>query len=81
MVYTPEGFTYNSTIYPRTSSPLKKPSDIKSLCMFTNVLDVNKKTAYRRFGGAKYKRKALKFGNTPWALKKIEKGTQKSVKR
>ena len=45
--------------------------------MFTNVLDVNKKTAYRQVGAAKSKRKAIKYENTPWALKKSEKGTQK----
>ena len=49
--------------------------------MFTNVLDVNKKTAYRRVGDAKYKRKEIECGNTPWALKKSEKGNKKSVKR
>ena len=42
MVYTPEGFTYNSPIYPRTSTPVKKPSARKSLCMFINVLEVKK---------------------------------------
>ena len=48
--------------------------------MFTNVLDVNKKTSYRRFGASKSKRKAIKYGNIPWALKKSEKGTQKPVR-
>ena len=43
MVYTSEGFTDNSPISPMTSSPVKKPSDQKSLCMFTNILDVKKK--------------------------------------
>ena len=42
MVSNTEGFTDNITIYPRTSSPVKKPSAQKSLCMFTNVLDVKK---------------------------------------
>ena len=42
MVSTPEGFTDNSSIYPRTSTPVKKLSAQKSLCMFTNVLDVKK---------------------------------------
>ena len=37
MVSTPEGFTNNSPISPMTSSPVKKPSAQKSLCMFTNV--------------------------------------------
>ena len=38
--------------------------------MFSNVLNVNKKTAYRQFGAAKYKHKAIKYVNTPWELKK-----------
>ena len=42
--------------------------------MFTNVLDVNKKTAYCRFGAAKYKHKEIKYGNAPWALKQKRKG-------
>ena len=41
--------------------------------MFTNILDAKKRTAYRRVGATKYKRKAIKFGNKPWALKKSEK--------
>ena len=42
--------------------------------MFTNVLEVKNKTAYRRVGATKYKRKAIKFGNKPWALKQKRKG-------
>ena len=42
MVSTTKGFTYNSPISPMTSSPVKKPSARKSLCMLTNVLDVKK---------------------------------------
>ena len=38
MVSTPEGFTNNSRISPMKSSPVKKRSAQKSLCMFTNVL-------------------------------------------
>ena len=64
MVSTPEGFTDNSPISPRTSSPVKKSSARKSLCMFTNVLDV-KKTAFHQVGADKSKPKANKFGNTP----------------
>ena len=45
MVFTPEGFTNNGPIYPRPSTPVKKPSAQKLLCVFTNVLEV-KKTAY-----------------------------------
>ena len=43
MVSTPEGFSNNSPISPRTSSLVKKPSARKSLFLFTNVLDVEKK--------------------------------------
>ena len=73
MVYTPEGFTNNGPISPMTSTPVKKPGAQKSLCIFTKTFDV-KKTAYRLVGADKYKRKAIKFGNTPWALKKKRKG-------
>ena len=44
MVYTPEGVADNSTNAPMTSTPVKKPSTSKSLCLFTNILDVKPKT-------------------------------------
>ena len=44
MVSTPEVFTEDSSISPMISTPVKKPSAQKSLCLFTNILDV-KKTA------------------------------------
>ena len=69
MVPTPEMLTDKGPIYTITSTAVKKPSDLKSLCMFTNVLEVQE-TAYRRVGATKSKRKAIKFVNTPWALKK-----------
>ena len=43
MASTPEGFTDNSPISPMKTTPFKKPSAQKSLCMFTNILYVNKK--------------------------------------
>ena len=64
MVYNTEGFTKSIPISPTTSTPVKKPSAQKSLRMFTNLLDV-KKIAYCQVGAAQYKRKAIKFGNTP----------------
>ena len=64
MVYNPEGFTDDSPIYFMTSTPVKKPRAQKSLCLLINILDV-KKTATRQVGAAKYKRKAIKFGNIP----------------
>ena len=63
MVSTPEGFTYNSPIYPMTSIPVNKPSSQKSLCVFTNILEVKKKNICRQVGAAKSKRKAVKFGS------------------
>ena len=68
MVSTTKGFTDNSLIYPMKPTKVKKPSAQKSLCMFTNILDVNKKTAYRQVGAAKYKLKSIKSVNTTWAL-------------
>ena len=53
MVSTPEGFTNNSPISPMTPTQVKKPSASKSLCLFTNILDVKKKTAICRVGAAK----------------------------
>ena len=44
--------------------------------MFTNILEV-KKNAYRQFGATKYKLKAIKFGNKPWALKQKQKWNSK----
>ena len=47
MFYTPEGFTNNSPIFPMISTPVKKPSARKPLCLFTNILDVkNKNSTY-----------------------------------
>ena len=60
MVYTPEVFTNNSPISLMTSAPVKKPSVRKSLCMFTNILEVKSKTATQRVGAAKSKCKAIK---------------------
>ena len=76
MVYTHEGFTDNSPISPRTSTPVNKPSTLKSPCMFTNVLQVEK-TVHRQVGAAKSKRKSIKFGNTSWPLKQKRKGYSK----
>ena len=77
MIYNPEGFTYDSPISPMKSTPLKKPSARKSLCLFNNLLVVKKKTATRRVGAARSKRKEIKYGTTPWALKQNRKGNSK----
>ena len=59
-----------------TSTLINKPSAQKSLCLFTNILDV-KKTACRQVGAPKSKRKAIKFGNKTWALNQKQKGNSK----
>ena len=49
MVSTPEGFTNESPISPITSTPVKKPRAGKSLCLFTKILYVKRKTFIRQF--------------------------------
>ena len=50
MVSTPEGFNDNSPRSPMTPTLVKKPSSRKSLRIFTNILDVKKKTTTCRVG-------------------------------
>ena len=66
MVSTTYEITDDSPSLPMTSTPVKKPSAGKSLCLFTNILDVKKKTEKRRIGSAKSKRRALKVCNSLW---------------
>ena len=61
---TPEGVIYNSPNVHMTSTPVNKPSARKSLFLFTNILDVQPKTAKRRFVAAKSRRKAMKMCNS-----------------
>ena len=77
MVSTPEGFTDNSPISPMKSTPVKKSRARKSLCLFTNILDVKNKTANRQVGATKSNLKAIKFGNKKWALKQKRKVNSK----
>ena len=74
MVSNPEGFTNNSPISPMTTPTIKKPSARKSLCLFTNILHVKKKTAIRWVRTAKSKCKVIKAGTMPCALKPKQKG-------
>ena len=69
MVSTPEEVTDGSPIVPMKSTPVKKPSARKSLCLFTNILNVRNKTAKRRVVAAKSKRRAMKVGDILWANK------------
>ena len=59
MVYTPEMFANNSPRYTMTPTPVNKPSAIKSLCIFTKILDVENRTDVCWVGAAKSKRKAI----------------------
>ena len=66
---TPEGFTDNSPNVHMASSPVKKPSARKSLCLFTNLLAVKRTTAKRRFVAEKSRRKSFKVCNSLWTKK------------
>ena len=81
IISTLEGVTEDSTDVPMTSTPVKKPSARKSMCLFTNILDVKPKIAKRRFVAAKSKLKAMKVGSNLWTKKKNEKSIQKLMNR
>ena len=66
---TPEGVTNHSPNVHLTSSPVKKPSARKSVCLFTNILAVESTTAKRRFVAAKSRRKSMKVCNSLWTKK------------
>ena len=76
LLSTPEGFTDNSPNLHMKSSPVKTRSARKALCLFTNILDVQPKTAKHRFVAAKSRRKAMKVCISLWT-KKIRKGHSK----
>ena len=73
MVSTPELFTDDSPISPMTPTLVKKPSVRKSLNIFTDMLDMKKKTVICQFRASKSKIKAIKAGTMMWAMKKNEK--------
>ena len=60
-----------------TSTPVKKQSARKSLCLFTNIFDVKNKTAERSIGAAKSKFRAMKVGTILWKNKIKRKGHSK----
>ena len=74
MVSTTEIVTDNSTNVTTTSTPVKKPSARKSLCLFTNILDVKPKTAKLRIVATESKRRAMKVGTNQWTKKTKQKG-------
>ena len=74
---TPEGVVDNSHNVHMPSIPVNKPSASKSLCLFTDILDVKPTTAKRRFVAAKSRRKAMKVCNSLWTKKPKRKGHSK----
>ena len=78
MVSTIEEITDDSPSLPMTQTTVKKPSARKSLCLFTNIFDVKKKTAKRRVGAAKSKCRSMKVGNNQWTNKTKKKGHSKT---
>ena len=77
IISTPEVFTDGIPNLPMTSTPVKKPSAGRSLCIFTNILDVKPKTAKRRYVAAKSKLRSMKVGNSLRIKKTKRKGYSK----
>ena len=77
MVSTPEEITDDSTSLPMTQTKVKKPSAWKSLCLFTNIFDVKKRTAIRLVVYAKSKLRAIKAGSLLWKNKKNKRAFKK----
>ena len=77
MVSTPEGVTYNSPNVSLASTPVKKPSDRKSLCLFTTIFDVKNKTTKSRIEAAESKRRAMKVGTSCGPGKKTKRAFKK----
>ena len=77
MVYTSEGFTDNSPISPMTSKPVNKPSAGKSLCPFTNILDVKSKMITVKLELLNQSSRQLNMELNHGHLNKTEKGIQK----
>ena len=75
LLSTPEALIDNSHNVHMPSTPVKTPSARKSLCLFSNILDVKPKTSKRRCVAAKSIRKSMKVGNslrtkkTKWVFK------------
>ena len=70
MVSTSEGVTQDSPNVPMPSTSVQKTSDRKSLCLFTNILNVKHKTEKRHVGAVNAKHRAMKVDNSLWTNKK-----------
>ena len=60
-----------------TSTPVKKTSARKSLCLFTNTFDVKNKRAKRRIGTEESKRISMEVVNSLWTNRTKRKGYSK----
>ena len=60
-----------------TQATVNKPSDRKSLRLFTKIFDVKKRTAISCVGAKKSKRKSIKYGYGLWTNKTKQKGHSK----
>ena len=69
---TPEGVTDDSPNVPMPSTPVKKSSARKSLCLFPNILAVKPTTAKHPFVAAKFRHKSMKVCNSLWTQKKTK---------
>ena len=69
MVSTTEGVKYNIPDVPMKSTPGKKPSAGKSLCLFSNTLDVKPKKAKRHIVAEKLNCRAMNVGTSQWTKK------------
>ena len=74
MVSTTEEITDYSPSLPMTQTTAKKPIASKSLCLFTNIFDVKKRSAIRHVESEKSKLRAIKVGNSLWTNKAKPKG-------
>ena len=81
MVITTEVFTDGSPIYHMTSTLVNKPHARKSLCLFTNILDVKKKLlpVELELLNTRARKLNIEVHHVHW--NKIEKGIQKWMKR
>ena len=71
-VLTPQGVTDKSPNMPMTSTQVKKKIARKSLCLFTNILDVKPKTEKRCVVAAKFKHRTMKMVTRKWTHKKTK---------
>ena len=77
MFYTPEEIPDYSPIFLMTQKTFRKTSAGKSLCLFTNIFDVKKRTDIRCVGDDKSKHISIKSGCSLWKNKNKRKGNSK----